>query len=235
MARHLSRRARAGVRWTVCGRPIGVQSAGEDPLTLRATTAEPATRLIVIGASAGGLPPLRTVIAALPADLAAAVLVVVHVPATGTSLLPEILARTTALDVEPARDSLQLRPGLVLVAPPNRHLVVDGGHVALQDGARENGHRPAVDPLFRSAAAAFGDRCCAVVLSGARDDGAAGMAEVRRRGGVAIVQDPGEALHPDMPANAMAASGVACALPAAEIGPELVRLTAGAGTLRVTA
>jgi two-component system chemotaxis response regulator CheB len=198
-------------------------------LTVRTNTAEPGTRLIVIGASAGGLNPLLTVIRALPADLPAAVLVVMHISSTGTSRLPEILARTGALDVEPARDGLPLRPGMIVVAPPDRHLVVADEHVELDRGARENGHRPAVDPLFRSAAAAFGDRCCGVVLSGAQDDGAAGMAELKRRGGVALVQAPAEALYSDMPTNAMAATDVDGALPAAEIGPELVRLATGAG------
>jgi two-component system chemotaxis response regulator CheB len=198
-------------------------------LSHRETTAEPTTRLIVIGASAGGLTPLLAIIAALPADLPAAVLVVVHVSSAGTSRLPDILARASALEVEPARDGLQLRPGLIIVAPPDRHLVVADGQVVLERGARENGHRPAVDPLFRSAAAAYGDRCCGVVLSGARDDGAAGMAELKRRGGVALVQEPAEALYPDMPASAMAATDVDGALPAAELGAELVRLATGAG------
>jgi two-component system, chemotaxis family, protein-glutamate methylesterase/glutaminase len=193
-------------------------------LTARATTAEPATRLIVIGASAGGLPPLLTVVGALPADLPAAVLVVVHVSPSGTSRLPQILARAGAMDVEAARDGLPLRAGLIAVAPPDCHLVVADDHVVLDRGPRENGHRPAVDPLFRSAAAAYGDRCCGVVLSGVRDDGAAGMAEVKRLGGIALVQAPAEALYPDMPASAMAATNVDDALPAAEIGAELVRL-----------
>lgn len=201
-------------------------------MSVRTNTAVPGTRLIVIGASAGGLQPLLTVIAALPADLPAAVLVVMHVSPTATSRLPEILARASELQVEPARDGLQLRPGMLVVAPPDRHLVVDGGHVRLELGPRENGHRPAVDNLFRSAAAAYGDRCCAVVLSGALDDGTAGLAEVKRCGGVALVQHPDDARHPDMPANAMAATDVDGALPAGQIGPELVRLAMGAGTLR---
>jgi two-component system chemotaxis response regulator CheB len=201
-------------------------------LSVRTNTAEPGTRLIVIGASAGGLDPLLTVIRALPADLPAAVLVVMHISSTATSHLPEILARTGELDVEPARDGLPLRPGIIVVAPPDRHLVVADGRVRLERGPRENGHRPAVDPLFRSAAAAFGDRCCGVVLSGARDDGAAGLAELTRRGGVALVQAPAEASYSDMPTNAMAATDVDGALPAAEIGPELVRLAMGSGTPR---
>jgi two-component system chemotaxis response regulator CheB len=204
---------------------------GEDTLTDRQPTAGPATRLIVIGASAGGLPPLRAVISELPADLPAAVLVVVHVSSTGTSVLPQILSRASALDVQAAVDGLELRPGLVAVAPPDRHMIVVDGRVALRRSARENGHRPAIDPLFRTAAAVYGEACCALVLSGTRDDGTAGMAEVKRRGGVAVVQDPHEALYGDMPANAIAGTEVDGVLPVADIAAELVRLAHGEGTL----
>jgi len=200
-------------------------------LTEPQTTAAPPTRLIVIGASAGGLQPLRTVIEALPAQLAATVLVVVHVSATGTSVLPHILSRAGTLRVETAQDGLALRPGQLTVAPPDRHLVVEDGHVRLLRGARENGHRPAIDPLFRSAAEGYGAACCGVLLSGARDDGTAGLAEVKRHGGVALVQEPQEAQYGDMPANAIAGAAVDAVLPAAAIGPALVRLVAGSGTM----
>jgi two-component system chemotaxis response regulator CheB len=200
-------------------------------LTQPQTTAAAATRLIVIGASAGGLQPLRTVIEALPPDLPATVMVVVHVAAAGTSVLPHILERAGRLEVAAARDGLELRPGRLIVAPPDRHLVVVDGHVALERSARENGHRPAIDPLFRTAADAHGEACCGVVLSGSRDDGTAGLAEIKRCGGVALVQEPHEAQYGDMPANAIAGAAVDAVLPAAGIGPELVRLAAGDGTM----
>jgi two-component system chemotaxis response regulator CheB len=157
------------------------------------------------------------------------VLVVVHVAATGTSVLPQILARATRMEVAPADDGVQLRPGRIIVAPPDRHLVVEDGHVRLSRGPRENGHRPAIDPLLRSLARAYGRRCAGVILSGTRDDGTQGLAEVKRCGGVTIVQDPTEAEYPGMPANAIAATLVDGVLGMAEIAPALVDLATGHG------
>src|SRR4051794_23024284 len=115
------------------------------------STPSPA-RLIVIGASAGGLAPLRTITSDLPPDPAATVLVGMHLSATAPRLLPGVLPRHADVGVAPASDGLEMRPGRVIVAPPDRHLVVEDGHVCLGRGPRENGHRPAVDALFRSAA-----------------------------------------------------------------------------------
>jgi two-component system chemotaxis response regulator CheB len=189
--------------------------------------AAPPTKLIVIGASAGGLLPLRTIAEALPAGLAATVLVVMHVSSTARSLLPDILRRATRVGVAAATDDMIIELGQMLVAPPDRHLIVHDGHVRLTRGPRENGHRPAVDPLFRSAARFYGAACCGVILSGARDDGALGLAEVKRCGGVTIVQDPDEAPYPGMPSSAIAGTAVDFTLGAAAIGPELVRLVNG--------
>lgn len=189
---------------------------------------------IGIGASAGGLKPLREVVGALPADLPAAVFVVLHIAATGTSVLPQILQRGSRLDVVRAEDGMEVRRGRVYVAPPDRHLVVETGHeqggalrVCLTRGPRENGHRPAIDPLLRSLAAAFGPRAAGLILSGTRDDGTLGIAQIVQAGGRALVQDPDEAEYPSMPATAISASAIDAALPAAELAAALTALVHG--------
>jgi two-component system chemotaxis response regulator CheB len=164
-------------------------------------------------------------VASLPADFQGAVLVVLHVPAEGHSLLPNILSRRGPLRAEHPHHGEPLPRGRILVAPPNRHLLVHDGRVSLSHGPRENGHRPAVDPLFRSAARAMGSRVIGVVLSGALDDGAAGLAAIKSRGGVAVAQDPEDALYPAMPLNAIEQVGVDHVMPASAMGGLLVTLT----------
>lgn len=177
--------------------------------------------IVVVGASAGGIEPLAELVAGLPADFAATVLVVVHQPADETRL-HQILDRESRLRVKPAEDGEPLRPGTVLLAPPGRHLVVTADAVCLSSGPRENGFRPAIDVLFRSAAITHGPGVIGVILSGALDDGAAGMVAIRLRGGVGVVQDPGEALHSSMPQAAIDAAVVDHVLPVAKI-PDLAR------------
>jgi two-component system, chemotaxis family, protein-glutamate methylesterase/glutaminase len=162
--------------------------------------------IVVIGGSAGAIEALGKIFALLPGRFPAAVFVVVHVLRSTESRLPSVLAARGALPVAHARDGDPIRPGRVLVAPPDWHLLLRGDHVELSHGPTENQTRPAIDPMFRSAAESFGSRVCGVVLSGMLDDGAAGLRRVVSAGGLGIVQEPEEALHPEMPANALAAA-----------------------------
>jgi len=181
--------------------------------------------LIVIGASAGGVEALSQLAAALPPDLPASILVVVHFPAHATSMLPAILQRQGRLPAVQPNDGTALRHGVIYVAPPNHHMLVGEGNVRLTRGPRENGHRPAADPLFRSAAVCYGRRVIGVVLSGNLDDGTAGMAAVARHGGVTVVQDPADAMFPGMPQSAIAGVGeVDHVVPLAELAALLVEL-----------
>jgi two-component system, chemotaxis family, protein-glutamate methylesterase/glutaminase len=176
-----------------------------------------AREIVVIGASAGGVEALKRVIGSLPSDLEAAVFVVLHVSAIGTSVLPEILGRVTDLRVEHAQEGDDLERGRVYVAPPDRHLLLESGRVRVVGGPKQNGHRPAIDPLFRSAARAYGVRVVGVVLSGTLDDGSTGLLAIKRAGGVSIVQDPGDALFRTMPERAIEIVGPHHVLPAEQI------------------
>lgn len=177
----------------------------------------PQRDIVVIGASAGGVEAVASVAGALPPDLAAAVFVVVHFPAHATSVLPRIISRRGGLRAEHAVDGAPIEPGRVYVAPPDRHLLVERGHMRLVRGPRENNARPAVDPLFRSAARAYGTRVIGVVLTGNLDDGTAGLMAIRSAGGLAVVQSPDDALYPGMPASAIASADVQHVLPLGEI------------------
>ncbi len=186
----------------------------------------PGHDLIVVGASAGGVEALMELVAGLPLELPAAVCIVLHVPAASTSMLPQILNRAGLLPAAHARDGELLRHGHVYVAPPDSHLVVEPARLRLLAGPRENGHRPSVDVLFRTAAQAYGPRVVGVILSGTLDDGTAGLLAIKRRGGLAVVQQPADARYPGMPQSALEHVVVDYALPVAETGSVLARLAA---------
>lgn len=180
--------------------------------------------IIVIGASTGGVLPLRQLVQAFPPDLPAAIFIVVHTPANLPSWLPQILQCYSKLPAVHAEDSAVIEPGHIYIAPPDRHLLVNHEHMRVVFGAKENRFRPAIDPLFRSAAVAYGKRTVGVVLSGGLYDGTAGLLEIKERGGVVIVQDPAEALVPSMPQSAINHMPIDYILPIANMVPVLLNL-----------
>jgi two-component system, chemotaxis family, protein-glutamate methylesterase/glutaminase len=187
-----------------------------------------AKHIVVIGTSAGGIEALRAVVAQLPADFAAPICVVMHVSPQSPGVLPEILRRAGTLPTMTAKNLQRLQPGQIYVAPPDCHLVVEPGRIRVTKGPRENRFRPAIDPLFRSAAQVFGPNAIGVILTGNLDDGVAGLWAIKKLGGVAVVQDPDEALFPSMPQHAVDHVSPDHVVPLAEIAPLLVRLTAAA-------
>jgi two-component system chemotaxis response regulator CheB len=173
--------------------------------------------IVVVAASAGGVEALRGLLSYFPGPIPATVLIVLHVPAVGGKVLPRILGRAGLLPASAAADGEVPQPGHVYVAPPDCHILLVGDKIRLSRGPRHNGHRPAADPLFLSAALSGGPYTIAVVLSGTLDDGAAGAAAVERRGGVVLVQDPGESAYDGMPRAAIAATRQARVLRLAEL------------------
>ncbi len=182
--------------------------------------------IIVIGASAGGFEAIKRLIAALPADLDASIFIVWHMSPDVTGVLPQVLNRQKTLLAINAIDNEPILTNRIYVAPPDRHLLLEQGKVRVTRGPKENRFRPAVDPLFRSAAYIYGSQVIGIILSGALDDGASGLWTIKSRGGIAIVQEPDEAEVPSMPENALAAVEVDYRLPIAEMALLLVTLTA---------
>src|SRR5436190_12477376 len=163
----------------------------------------PVRDIIVIGASAGGVDALKTLVSQLSPDVPASFFVVLHVSPVKKSHLPEILTQAGALPAVHAKSGDSIQQGRIYVARPDQHLLIQDGRIRLWRGPKENHSRPAIDPLFRSAAEAFGPRVIGVVLTGMLDDGTAGLIEIKKRGGLSVVQDPDEALFSSMPGNAL--------------------------------
>jgi len=180
--------------------------------------------VVVIGASAGGVEALRLLAGILPADFPAAILVVMHLAPGATSALPQILDRAGELPAVVATHGRPLTAGVIHVAPPDRHLLIDDRVQFLSRGPTESGHRPAINATFRSAAVAAGPAAVGVVLSGALDDGALGLRAIVERGGVAMVQDPEEALYSGMPESALAHTATEHVYPVEVLGKVLDKL-----------
>jgi two-component system chemotaxis response regulator CheB len=188
------------------------------------TTQQGSVQAVAIGASAGGIEALRNLVAALPADFPAAVLVVLHLPPHGTSVLPQILDRTGPLPAVQAQDGMPIEGGTIYVAPPDCHLLVAAGGLQLDHGPKINGHRPAVDPLFRSLGDTYGAHAAGVVLSGVLDDGTAGLMAIKQAGGTTLAQDPDDALYEMMPRTAIEVVAPDHVGSAQELGAILARL-----------
>lgn len=180
--------------------------------------------IVVVGASAGGIEALQQLLRGLPSDLEASILIVLHTSSHAGSLLPQILQRACGIPARHPQDKTPLRKGHIYIAPPDFHMIIEDGLIRVIQGPRENLHRPAIDPLFRSAAAFHGNRVIGVILTGLLDDGTSGLMVVRARGGEAIVQDPTTALFSSMPRSALEQVPDARVLPLSEIPGELVRL-----------
>jgi two-component system chemotaxis response regulator CheB len=186
--------------------------------------------IIAIGGSLGAVDAVAHLCHELPADLVATMFIVVHVGARGNNLLAEIFDRGSALSITTAIDGEVLQRGHAYVAPTDHHLLVIGDVIRLGRGPRENMARPAIDPLFRSVGVSFGPRTIAVVLTGMLNDGAAGLADVKRCGGITVVQNPLDAVADDMPRGALSATDVDYRAPLADMAPLLVKLAGeGAG------
>lgn len=201
------------------------------PATPRADEHRRGIDVVVVGASAGGVSALQTLIGGLKPDVEVAILVVLHVSPTGSSVLADILRRRSDLRVLAARDEIALERGTVLVAPPDHHLVLEGAVARTVRTAKVNGHRPAIDPTFETASRAFGPRVLGVLLSGMLDDGVAGLGAIAGAGGITAVQDPDEAPYPAMPRTAIQAGVVDYVLPVAALVDLVSRSADGPGPL----
>ncbi len=177
--------------------------------------------IIVIGGSSGATAPLKQILGRLPTDLPAAVFVVLHIPAQGASMLSTVARAAGRLPVVQAASGMIIRNGQIYLAAPDHHLLVFESHIMLGRGPRENMVRPAIDPLFRSAALQYGPRVIGVVLSGLLSDGAAGLNAIKRCGGMALVQDPSDAIADEMPLRALETTTVDLCVSGARLGDVL--------------
>ena len=186
---------------------------------------KPHRDVVVIGASTGGVAALMELVKALPADFPAPIFVVMHVPADSPSPLPQLLSSVSALPARHPRNGEEVEAGVIYVARPDHHLLLEDNRVLVTRGPKENRFRPSIDALFRSAAYTYGPRVIGVVLTGYLDDGTSGLWSVQRMGGLAVVQDPADAEQPSMPTNALEFVAAEYVTPLAQIGPLLGRLT----------
>jgi two-component system chemotaxis response regulator CheB len=185
----------------------------------------PSSQIVVVGTSAGGLDALRELVRHLPTDFAAPVCIVMHTAPESPGVLHDILARAGRLPATPPRDAERLQAGRLYVAPPDRHLIIEPGRIRVTRGPKENRFRPAIDPLFRSAAQVYGPGTIGVILTGNLDDGTAGLWTIKQLGGTAIVQDPAEAEFSSMPESALRHVAVDHVVRLADIPQLLVSLT----------
>jgi two-component system, chemotaxis family, protein-glutamate methylesterase/glutaminase len=183
-----------------------------------------APRIVVVGASAGGIDALRALAKRLPADFPAPICVVLHVSPDSPGIVASIISRSGVLPAAHARHGERLQAGRIYVAPTDRHLLVEPGRLHLSRGPKENRFRPAIDPLFRSAARVYGPGTVGVILSGNLDDGTAGLRTIKQLGGVAIVQDPADALFPSMPRSALAHVAVDHLVPIEQLAALLTKV-----------
>jgi two-component system chemotaxis response regulator CheB len=181
--------------------------------------------IIVIGASAGGFETLKKIVQGLPPNLDASIFIVWHMSPDIRGILPNVLNKLNTVAAANAYDKEPIRTNRIYVAPPDHHLLIEEGQVRVTRGPKENRFRPAVDPLFRSAAYSYGNRVIGVILSGALDDGTAGLWRIKYNGGIAVVQNPADAEVPSMPENALRQVQVDYSVPAAEMASLLVKLS----------
>jgi two-component system chemotaxis response regulator CheB len=182
------------------------------------------TEIVVIGASAGGVEAVSSFVEQLPANLDAALFVVLHFPENATSVLPKILNRHRTLMAKHPDDGERIEKSHIYVAPPGMHMLVKRGRIKLVRGPKENGHRPAIDPLFRTAARFYGDRVTGMIFSGLLDDGVLGANAIKQSGGLVFVQDPEEAVFADMPRNTIGGAKVDKVACIAQLASELAKV-----------
>lgn len=181
--------------------------------------------IVVIGASAGGLDVLKDLVRQLPKDFQASLFIVWHISPNVRSVLPQILDKAGPLRAAHATDGEEITPGRIYVAPPDHHMLIEHGRIRVSKGPKENRFRPAIDPLFRSAAYVYGTRVIGVILSGYLDDGTTGLWTIKLKGGIAVVQDPKDAPVPSMPESALREVKVDYCVPLSEMPNLLTRLT----------
>jgi len=186
----------------------------------------PPRDIVVIGASRGGVEALRGIVAALPPNLQSTLLIVLHISPTHASLFPAVLSRAGPLPAEHGRNGIRIERGRIYVAPPDHHMTVGPiGFIRLDQGPKEHHTRPAADPLFRSAASIYGSRVMGIILTGGGSDGTNGLIAIEQAGGLAIVQDPGDARDPSMPMSALLHDNPDLCLPLSEIPGVIIRLS----------